>query len=85
MYTMPGTEPQKNWSDCIVYVETKMSSSKAQRTIGHEIGHCLGLTHCWHPANTGKSIMITDDDTQWSDYRANKPTSSDAFMLDILY
>ena len=82
--SLPGGMPSKNWSQCAVYVDNKLSSSKAQRTICHEIGHGLGLLHPMHPASTGSSIMLPDD-TVYPKYKSDKPTSADAFMLDTRY
>lgn len=80
----PGGSPRGNWTKCIVYVQSGLSSQTAQRTICHEIGHALGLLHPMHPESTGKSVMLPDN-TVHTKCKSNTPTSADAYMLYTRY
>jgi predicted Zn-dependent protease len=85
LVTYQANPPTSNWTNCIVYLKTTMSptTSTAQRTACHEIGHCLGLAHPTPPSGvTFTSIMYPSGS---SIYAADSPTSTDAGQIEKIY
>lgn len=82
LVTVNGGYPSSDWDKCVVYLKTTLSpsSSQAQRTACHEVGHCLGLAH--PSITTGYSIMYPSGS---SSYATDYPTATDANQIEMKY
>lgn len=85
--TFPVDQNYNNYNSCTIYLADNLmtyGATAAQRTVGHEIGHGLGLCHP-NLAMTKNSIMFPYNEAVSSNLKADTPSDTDNFNITNLY